>query len=99
MTQGERDRLVVLKKAQKKLITQWQAAGELGLSERQVRRMLVRLKEVGDRAVVRGLRQRPSNRRWSEKTREQAVGFCRRRCIAVSGPRWPARTWPRNTKS
>ncbi len=73
MTQRERDRLVVLKKAQKKLLTQRQAAEELQLSERQVRRMLVRLKEVGDRAVVHGLRARPSNRRLSEETREKAV--------------------------
>jgi Homeodomain-like domain len=40
MTQRDRDRLVVLKKAQKKLITQRQTAGELQLSERHVRRML-----------------------------------------------------------
>jgi hypothetical protein len=37
MTQRDRDRLVVLKKAQKKLITQSQAAKELELSERHVR--------------------------------------------------------------
>ena len=41
MTQRDRDRLV-LKKAQKKLITQRQAAGELQLSERHVRRMLLK---------------------------------------------------------
>jgi hypothetical protein len=52
MTQRDRDRLVVLNKALKKLITQRQAAEELGLSDRQVRRLIVRLKEVGDRAVV-----------------------------------------------
>ena len=34
MTQAERDRLVALKKAKKKLITQKQAAEELGLTER-----------------------------------------------------------------
>jgi hypothetical protein len=34
MTQRDRDRLVVLKKAQKKLITQVQAAAELQVSER-----------------------------------------------------------------
>jgi hypothetical protein len=38
MTQGQRDRLVALKKAKKKLITQREAAAELGISERQVRR-------------------------------------------------------------
>ena len=73
MTQRERDRLVVLKKAEKKLITQRQAAVELQVSERQIRRLLVRLREAGDRAVVHGLRQRPSNRRLSEKIRESAV--------------------------
>jgi hypothetical protein len=40
MTQRERDRLVVLKKAIKKLIKQSQAAQEIGLTARQVRRGL-----------------------------------------------------------
>ena len=48
MTQRDRDRLVALKKANKKLITQKQAAEEMGVSERQVRRMLKRLREGGD---------------------------------------------------
>ncbi len=39
MNQAERDRLV-LKKANKKLITQREAAEELGISERQIRRLL-----------------------------------------------------------
>ena len=34
MTQAERDRLVALKKAKKKLITQKQAAEEIGITER-----------------------------------------------------------------
>jgi hypothetical protein len=86
MTQRERDRLVVLKKAQKKLITQGQAAGELKLSERQVRRLLVKLREVGDRAVVHGLRQRPSNRRLSEETREKAVRILSQEVYRGFGP-------------
>lgn len=73
MTQRERDRLVVLKKAQKKLITQSQAAKELEVSERQVRRLLVRLREAGDKAVIHGLRGRESNRRLSGEKREKAV--------------------------
>jgi DNA-binding transcriptional regulator LsrR (DeoR family) len=44
MTQRDRDRLVVLKKAQKKLITQKQAAAKLGLTQRHVRRLLKQLK-------------------------------------------------------
>jgi transposase len=73
MTQRDRDRLVVLKKAQKKLITQSQAARELGVSERHVRRLLVRLREAGDKSVIHGLRGRKSNRELSPEVRERAV--------------------------
>ncbi|HXJ37922.1 MAG TPA: helix-turn-helix domain-containing protein [Bryobacteraceae bacterium] len=52
MTQAERDRLVALKKAKKKLITQKQAAEELGITERHVRRLLRALKRRGDKAVA-----------------------------------------------
>ena len=46
MTQAERDRLVTLKKAKKKVITQREAAEELGLSIRQVKRLLYRVEEA-----------------------------------------------------
>jgi DNA-binding transcriptional regulator LsrR (DeoR family) len=52
MTQAERDRLVALKKAKKKLITQREAAEEMGLSIRQVKRLLKALKKRGDKAVI-----------------------------------------------
>src|SRR5215467_14654789 len=73
--QRERARLVVLKKVQKKLITQRPAAVERQLSERQVRRLLVRRREVGDRAVGHGLCQRPWNRRLREDTWESHGDF------------------------
>jgi DNA-binding Lrp family transcriptional regulator len=73
MTQTDRDRLVALKKAKKKLITQREAAEELGLSVRQVKRLLKGLKKNGDKAVVHGLRGRSSNRRIEEKIERQAV--------------------------
>jgi predicted ArsR family transcriptional regulator len=47
MTQAERDRLVALKKAKKKLITL--AAEELGITERHVRRLLRELKRRATR--------------------------------------------------
>ena len=43
MTQADRDRLIALKKAHQRLITQREAAVELGLSIRQVQRLLVAL--------------------------------------------------------
>lgn len=73
MTQADRDRLVTLKKAKKNLITQREAAEELGMSIRQVQRLLEALKERGDKAVVHGLRGKTSNRRIEEKIERQAV--------------------------
>jgi len=73
MTQADRDRLVTLKKAKKKLITQREAAGELGVSIRQVKRLLRALKKGGDKAVIHGLRGKPSNRRIPEATEKEAV--------------------------
>lgn len=73
MTQAERDRLVALKKAKKKLITQKQAAEEIGVTERQVRRLLRKLRRKGDRAVIHELRGRPSNRKLSAELEQRAV--------------------------
>ena len=75
MAHRERDRLVVLKKAQKKRITQEQAAGELRMTPRQVRRLLGRLSKEGDKAVLHKLRGRPSNRKTEEKTRARIVSI------------------------
>jgi hypothetical protein len=73
MTQADRDRLVTLKKAKKQLITQREAAEELELSIRQVKRLLYALKKHGDQAVVHGLRGHPSNRRIEEEIERRAV--------------------------
>lgn len=73
MNQADRDRLVSLKKAKKKLITQQEAAEELGITERQVRRLLREWKKRGDKAVVHALRGRPSNRKTDEQIQQLAV--------------------------
>ena len=73
MTQADRDRLVTLKKAKKRLITQREAAEELGLSIRQVKRLLYGLKKKGDKAVIHGLRRQPSNRRIDDRIEQQAL--------------------------
>lgn len=75
MTQQELDRLVALKKAKKRLITQAQAAGEIGVSERQVRRMLVTLRRRGDQAVIHAGRGRPSNRRIDASIQQRAIAI------------------------
>jgi hypothetical protein len=74
MDQAERDRLVALKKAKKKLITQKQAAEEIGVTERQVRRLLRKLRAKGDRAVLHELKGRTSNRRYPAELEQRVVG-------------------------
>ena len=86
MTQAERDRLVALKKAKKKLITQKQAAEELGITERQVRRLLRALKRRGDQAVVHALRGLPSNRKIAVETEQEAVAILKRPVYRGFGP-------------
>jgi transposase len=86
MNQRDRDRLVVLKKAFKKLIKQSQAAQELGISSRQVRRLLRGLKEKGDQAVIHGLRGRLSNRRISEAEREEIIRILSQEVYRGFGP-------------
>ena len=56
-------------------ITQKAAAAMLGLSERQVRRTVKDMREVGDRGVIHALRGRPSNRKIASETREQVLSL------------------------
>ena len=86
MTQQDRDRLVALKKAKKGLITQRQAAAEIGQSERHIRRLLVKLKAGGDRAVLHQLRSRPSNRQVEPEIRQAAVGILSQEVYSGFGP-------------
>src|ERR1700722_2393259 len=73
MTQADRDRLVTLRKTKKRLITQKQAAEELGVSIRHVKRLLYALKKRGDKVVIQGLRGRPSNQRIATSVEEEAI--------------------------
>ncbi len=77
MSQEERDRLHWLKLARDKEITQKQAAERMGVSPRWVRKLLRRLKRKGDRAVVHGLRKRPSNRRIDAAVQKRVIELVR----------------------
>ena len=77
MSQKERDRLKVLTEAKDQLIRQKQAAGQLKVSERQVRRLVQRLREIGDRAVLDGLRGKSSNRKIASQVRQRAIAELR----------------------
>src|SRR6266851_6126698 len=85
LSQRERDRLRVLHEVKQKQITQIEAARRLKVSDRHIRRLLFRLGEQGDRAVIHGLRGRPSNRRLTARFEQKIVERVRQR-YADFGP-------------
>ena len=77
MSQKERDVLKVMSLVLKGQRTQVEAARLLDVSDRQIRRIVRRLKDQGDAGVVHRLRGRPSNRCHDPALKEQAVAIYR----------------------
>ena len=86
MTQADRDRLVTLKKAASGAIRQRQAAAEQQVSERQVRRLLAKLRWGGDQAIWHGLRGRRSHRKIDDAVEQRAVTILRQDVYRGFGP-------------
>jgi len=78
MSQRERDRLRVLHTVLDGQRTQVEAARLLQLTTRQVRRLLQRLRDGGDAALVHGLRGQPSNHRTDAKLRRRVLQVYRK---------------------
>src|ERR1700687_1425133 len=85
LSQRERDRLKILHEVQQKHLTQVAAAQRLKISDRQVRRMLLRLRQRGDSSLVHGLRGRPSNRKLPALLEQKILARMLQRC-ADCGP-------------
>ena len=85
LSQRERDRLKVLHEIRQKHLTQVAGATRLNISDRQVRRMLLRLRERGDRSLVHGLRGRPSNRKLPARLEQKILARLQQR-YADFGP-------------
>lgn len=64
LSQRERERIRVLHEVKQGHLTQREAGRRLRLSDRQVRRLLLRIGKYGDQAVIHALRGRPSNRKF-----------------------------------
>src|SRR5690348_7186262 len=90
MSQKERDRLKVLHEVSKGQLTQKVAAEQLRVSERQLRRLVRKLRQEGDRAVVHGLRGRASNRRANSETERRAIEELSREQCHDFGPTFAA---------
>lgn len=78
MSQRERDRLCVLRSILEGKRTQAEAARLLNLTTRQVRRLLQRLQQGGDAALVHGLRGRPSNHRKDAQLQRKVLRLYRK---------------------
>ena len=58
---------------------QVEAADILSLSDRQIRRIIKRVRLEGDAGIIHKTRGRPSNRRLSKKIKEKATKLYRER--------------------
>jgi Helix-turn-helix domain len=85
LSQRERDRLKVLHEVKQGHWTQVEAGRRLKLTDRHVRRMLLRLRERGDAGIVHRLRGRPSNRKWAAAVEQKILARVRQR-YADFGP-------------
>jgi len=73
LSQKERDRLREIHAVIQRRLKTGEAAAHLDLSRRQLRRLVQAVRQHGDRAVVHGLRGRPSNRKIRAGVRAKAV--------------------------
>lgn len=85
-TQEELRRLHVVQKTIEGGLKQVLAAEILSLSDRQVRRVVRRVKAEGDRGVVHRSRGKPSNRRLPDETKDKALGIYRQDRYKGFGP-------------
>ena len=69
----DRDRLHVLRDLEEGVLKPVEAARRLRLSERHLRRLLQRFREVGDEAVIHRGRGQPSNNRIDDRIRTRAL--------------------------
>lgn len=81
MSQKESNRLDAILQAIKRAITQEQAARILGITERQIRRMVKRVRKEGNGGISHQSRGKPSNHLIPEKTKDKAIAVCRKKYI------------------
>lgn len=79
MSQKDLNKYDVIQRSIRREITVKKAGEMLGLSDRQIYRLKVKVKEKGAQGLIHGNRRKPSNRRMPEKERQQIVNLLRRR--------------------
>ena len=77
MSQDDLRRLAVIHKVIDKRVTQVEAAGILDLSDRQIRRIMIRVQEYGGKGIVHQSRGQPSHNAKDPKIKKKAINLCR----------------------
>ena len=73
MDQRDRKRLCVIHKVLEKELKQFKAADFLGLSTRQIKRIVKRVREEGDRGLAHKSRGKPSNKAIPKKVKAKVI--------------------------
>ncbi len=77
MSKKELNRLPIIESVAKRKMTQVEAASQLGLSDRQVRRIVVNFSKLGPAGLIHHLRGRPSNHSYPQEIKDRAVSLVR----------------------
>ena len=85
MTMRELDRFKVIQAVADGMLKPWRAAERLGLTTRQIRRLVARLREDGPSGLVSRRRSKPSNNRLDATIANRALAIIRER-YADFGP-------------
>jgi hypothetical protein len=77
MSQEDLKRLAVIHRVIDKRVTQIEAAGVLGLSDRQIRRLIARVSADGDKGIIHQSRGQLSHNAKDLKIKKKAIDLCR----------------------
>lgn len=86
MTMRELDRFKVIQDVADGKLQPWRAAERLGLTTRQIRRLVGRLREHGPQGLVSQRRAKPSNNRLDSTTADRALSIIRARYADFARP-------------
>ena len=98
MSVKELKRVHVIRQAMDQAVRQREAGEVLGVTTRQVRRLIQRVRAEGDGGLVHRRRGRPSNRRSRPALKAQVLR-CIGSAMGILGRRWRRRSWPSGTRS
>ncbi|MCM8780536.1 MAG: helix-turn-helix domain-containing protein, partial [Candidatus Omnitrophica bacterium] len=79
MNQKELKRSLIIHKLIDKKLKQIEAAQILDLSTRQIRRIIKRIREEGDKGIIHRLRGRPSHRLFPQKLKDKVISLYKKK--------------------